>query len=198
LELVQVSLLLQGVSVFCYTNFIPGGLIAADIFLNGCSIEKSTERFEKLAKLVFQRRRVLNLPFLPHFLKSLMPAWADSFYPLPLLLRFLEIVVSYFADGLYPSENIEAALKQVFGTSRSILDFSHATHTGTRVGLPVATTDDKPSCRIFTNYNGVGERNKDQGKHGGIYTITEQKLNFVLDYVMKPKDGFGSVLLWEM
>ncbi|KAH7111317.1 phospholipase [Dendryphion nanum] len=43
------------------------------------------------------------------------------------------------------------------------INHSHATTTGTRVGLPVATVDEKPSCRIFTNYNGVGERIKNQG-----------------------------------
>jgi len=76
--------------------------------------------------------------------------------------------VSYFADGLYPSENIETTLKQAFGIAKSILDVSHATRTGTRVGLPVATVDDKPSCKIFTNYNGVGERKEENGKSGVI------------------------------
>jgi hypothetical protein len=116
------------------------------MFINGWSIDDCTDKFEKLAKLAFQRRKVLNLPFLP---------------------RPLELLISYFADGLYPPENIEAALKQVFGTNRSILDYSHATTTGTRVGLPVATVDEKPSCRIFTNYNGVGERVKEQGWFNG-------------------------------
>ncbi|KAH7108826.1 phospholipase, partial [Dendryphion nanum] len=31
------------------------------------------------------------------------------------------------------------------------------------ISLPVATVDEKPSCRIFTNYNGVGERIREQG-----------------------------------
>jgi len=93
-----------------------------------------------------------------------MPSWARSFPPLAFLLGCFEMFISYFADGLYPAKNIEAALKRAFGTSRSILDFSDATSTGTRVGLTVATTSEKPSCRIFTNYNGAGERGKDQGK----------------------------------
>jgi hypothetical protein len=145
-----------------YTN-IPGGLIVADIFLNGWTIDRSTERFERLAKLVFQRRGVPNVPLLPRFLNRLIPQLADSFQPLPLLLRFSELLVSYFTDGLYPRQNIEEALKQAFGTARGILDISQATTTGTRVGFPVATVDEKPSCRIFTNYNGTGKRNDDQG-----------------------------------
>jgi hypothetical protein len=112
------------------------------MFINGWSIDQSTDTFEKFAKLAFQRRKVLNLPFVP---------------------RIVDLLISYLADGIYPPKNIEAALKQIFGADRSILDYSHATTTGTRVGLPVATADEKPSSRIFTNYNGVGERIKEQG-----------------------------------
>jgi hypothetical protein len=116
------------------------------MFINGWSIDDCTDIFEKLAKLAFQRRKVLNLPFLP---------------------RILELLISYLSDGIYPPEHIEEALKQVFGANRGILDYSHATTTGTRVGLPVATVDEKPSCRIFTNYNGVGERSRGQGMYEG-------------------------------
>ena len=94
-----------------------------------------------------------------------------GFYPVPFLRNILELLVSLFADGLYPPENIEAALKRAFGASRSILDFSHATLTGTRVGLPVATTNESPSCRIFTNYNGVGERSESQGITGLVFKV---------------------------
>lgn len=142
-----------------------GGLIVADLFLNGWSIDKSTERFEKLATMVFQRRQLLNIPFLPRRLNILASQVAERFYPFSYVIRLLELLVSYFADGLYPPEHIEAALKQAFGTERSILDISHATTSGTLVGLPVATVNDKPSCRIFTNYNGAGERHNDQGEY---------------------------------
>ena len=115
------------------------------MFLNGWSIDDSTEAFEKLAKRAFKRRRVLGIPFFS---------------------RIQEVLLSYFADGLYPAKNIEAALKEVFGVERSILDSSYATSTGTKIGLPVATIQEKPSCRIFTNYNGIGVRDQDQGKIG--------------------------------
>jgi hypothetical protein len=97
--------------------------------------------FEKLATQAFKRRRFLNIP----------------------LPTIIELLISYFADGLYKSEAIETALKQAFGTERSILDQSHATSIGTRVGLPVATVQDKPARRIFTNYNGVGDRSAGKG-----------------------------------
>jgi hypothetical protein len=34
-----------------------------------------------------------------------------------------KLLTSYLADGLYPVENIEAALKEVFRTDKSILDY---------------------------------------------------------------------------
>jgi hypothetical protein len=71
--------------------------------------------------------------------------------------------VAYFADSLYKSDNIEAALKQVFGAKSSIIDISNATATGTRIGIPVATVNGKPSRRLFTNYNGVGNRSAEHG-----------------------------------
>ena len=72
--------------------------------------------------------------------------------------------MSYFTDGLHPAKNIEAALKEVFGAEGSILDYSHATSMGTRIGLPVATVRERPSSRIFTNYNGIGSREQSQGE----------------------------------
>lgn len=119
-----------------------GGLTALAMGTKGWSIDKTIQMFERLAKLAFVRRKVLNIP---------------------ILSSMLELLISYWADGLYPAENIEAALKEVFGTDKSILDYSHATSTGTRIGLPVATIGEPSRC-IFTNYNGVGTRDQDQGK----------------------------------
>jgi hypothetical protein len=113
------------------------------IIFNGWSIDDSIETFEKLAKLAFKRRKVLGVPLLSHI---------------------QEFLAMYVADGLYPAENIEASLKQVFVTEKSILDCSHAASTVARIGLPVATAHGKPSYRIFTKYNGVGARGQNQGK----------------------------------
>ncbi|KAH9204856.1 patatin-like phospholipase-like protein [Leptodontidium sp. 2 PMI_412] len=137
-----------------------GGLIVMAMFINGWSIDESTESFEKLAKVAFKRRKVLDIPFLS---------------------RVHELLKSYLADGLYPAENIEAALQAVFGKDKTILDYSHATSIGARVGLPVATIREPSSC-IFTNYNGVGTRDQDQAGY----------------HVIRPEDGYGKVPLWEM
>lgn len=61
----------------------------------------------------------------------------------------------YFANSLYLAENIKVALKEVFGTNKSILNYLYITSIGTRISLPIATIY-KPSYYIFTNYNGVG------------------------------------------
>ncbi|RSL43697.1 hypothetical protein CEP54_014972 [Fusarium duplospermum] len=135
-----------------------GGLIVADMFINGSSIEDSSDKFEALAKHVFQRRKYVNAPFLPKFLTTLLPLLIDSLPPLPSFLYLMDIAVSYFTDGLYPSRNMEDALKRVFSSDRSMLGISNATVTGTLVGLPAATVDEKPKCRIFSNYHdGVPE-----------------------------------------
>jgi hypothetical protein len=81
------------------------------------------------------------------------------------------VIVSYFADGLYPPEHIEAALKEAFGNERAISDVSHATASGTIVGLPAATVSKRPRSRIFTNYNGIGDREEALGKPTPIRII---------------------------
>jgi hypothetical protein len=105
-------------------------------------VEQCTEDLERFAKLAFQPRPSLGIP---------------------LISQILDFIISYFADGRYPADNLEAALREAFGSDRSILDCSKATETGTRVGLPVTTIRDTSIC-VFTNYNGVGTRPRDCGK----------------------------------
>ncbi len=92
-----------------------------------------------MAKLAFKPRKVLNIPF---------------------LYRVYKLLKIYLANGLYLVENIKTALKDIFGINRSILDCSHATSIGTRVGLPIAIIRELLTC-IFTNYNGVGSKEQD-------------------------------------
>ena len=129
-----------------------GGLIVLALFHNGWSINKSSDVFEKLAKLAFQQRKVLKIPFIS---------------------RIQEIIISYLADGLYPAANIEAGLQEAYGKERSILDCSYATSIGAKIGLPVATVQERPSSRLFTNYNGIGKRSPNQRE------FTEWLLNSV-------------------
>lgn len=120
-----------------------GGLIAADLFLNGSSIDETSQAFEVLAKSIFQKKRLLKI------VSRLLPDCLSHTW----LSDILKVFVSCISGGLYSSSPIESVLKQVFGT-RTLLDKSQATPFGTLVGLPVATTGGSPSCHIFTNRNG--------------------------------------------
>uniref|UniRef100_L7ITF8 PNPLA domain-containing protein n=1 Tax=Pyricularia oryzae (strain P131) TaxID=1143193 RepID=L7ITF8_PYRO1 len=80
--------------------------------------------------------------------------------PVSLLGQLAALLVSYFDDGLYSSQQIESVLKHIFGADKGVLDVSSATANGNFVGLPVATVDEEPMCRIFTNRNGAYQNNR--------------------------------------
>jgi hypothetical protein len=69
--------------------------------------------FEKLVKLAFKSRKVFKVPFVPF------------------LSYMYKLVKIYLANSLYLTENIEAALKEVFGIDRNILDSLYATFIST-------------------------------------------------------------------
>ena len=102
--------------------------------------------------------------------------------------------MSFVFDGLYPVAHIKAALKQAFG-DRRILDYSYATSIGARVGLLAATVRE-PSICVFTNYNGVGTRDLDQGKPKRFLKLAN--LTSEVYHVICPSDGYGNVPLWEV
>lgn len=118
-----------------------GGLIALAMFINVWSVEDCTHWFESLARIAFKRRRVLGIP---------------------ILSSIQELITSYLADSLYPVDNLDTALKEVFGGDRSLLDYLYATAIGAKIGLPVATILETALC-VFTNYNGVGTRDHNCG-----------------------------------
>lgn len=120
---------------------ILGFLIVLAMFVNGWSAEDCASIFENLAKTAFQPRKVSQIP---------------------ILSRIQELLITYLADSLYPADNLEAALKDVFGSDRGIMDCSHATATRTKVGMPATTIPGTLSC-IFTNYNRVGVQPQDCG-----------------------------------
>jgi hypothetical protein len=88
-----------------------------------------------------------------------------AFAQIPFFSWIKELLVSYLTDSLYPADGLEEVLKEVFGLNRSIDGCSHATHSGTKVSLPVTTVPESSSC-LFTNYNGVGSRAADCGEWG--------------------------------
>lgn len=119
-----------------------GAIIACALFLNGWSVEDGIASFENLARLAFKPRRSARIP---------------------VLSKIYEFVLSLLVDSRYPARNLETALREVFGSTRSIVDCSKASETGTMVGVPVTTVRDVKAC-VFTNYNGVGKREGSRGK----------------------------------
>lgn len=91
-------------------------------------------------------------------------------YYLYVLLR------SLITDGIYPAQKLEAVLQEVFENDIKILDCSSATAMGILLGITV--TSMKPEPFIFTNYNGLGNRDDKTCKEYGIL--------------------LGSIPVWEM
>ena len=94
-------------------------------------------------------------------------------------IPFISWLLSFFFDGLYPAKHIEAAVKEAFRDNR-ILDNLYATLIETRVAFLVATIREL-LCYLFTNYNGVGARDDNWGHR-----------------LIRPKDDYSNVRLWEM
>ena len=92
------------------------------------------------------------------------------------LVSYLAVLVSLFTDGIYPTRNLDAALQEVFGSDKHILDYSSATAMGTKIGVVASTM--KPEPFLFTNYNGLGDREDKKFEKYGIL--------------------LGDALVWEM
>ncbi|KIV94149.1 hypothetical protein PV10_05287 [Exophiala mesophila] len=142
-----------------------GGLIVLALFIMGWPVEDCANIFESFAKRAFRPRWVSHVPVVSR---------------IPVLSHILGFLVSYLADGLYPADNLEAALKEVFGGDMGILDNSHATAIGAKVGIPVTTVLETDPC-LFTNYNGAGPRPQDCGYR-----------------IVRSQDGRKRIRLWEI
>jgi hypothetical protein len=111
---------------------IIGGIIALELSVNGNSVQKAISTFIASAQVAFRKRT---------FPPRILPCSS-----------ILDYIISLAADCRYPEKNIEAALKSVFSSTKTMLDISYASRHGIRVGVPVATADG-PSLGLFTNYN---------------------------------------------
>ncbi|XMA20309.1 hypothetical protein WAI453_013100 [Rhynchosporium graminicola] len=145
-----------------------GGIIAIRLSICGWTIEQATENLEHYAELAFQPRSLWNTEIL-------------------LISQFLQVIdfmISYLADSRYSADNLEAALREAFGSNRSMLDYSNATRIGTCVGLPVTTIRDT-SIYVFTNYNGVGTRSRNCGM------VNAARCGSAAPFYFKPKHITG-------
>ncbi|KAH7303728.1 acyl transferase/acyl hydrolase/lysophospholipase [Stachybotrys elegans] len=120
-----------------------GAIIACALFINGWSIEDCIASFESLSRLAFT------------------PRWSCW---IPLLSKIYDFILSILADSRYPARNLEKALQEVFGLTRTMIEYSNASEMGTMIGVPVTTIRDAALC-VFTNYNGVGNRETNNDYH---------------------------------
>ncbi|KAH8800879.1 acyl transferase/acyl hydrolase/lysophospholipase [Xylogone sp. PMI_703] len=120
-----------------------GGIIALALGHNGWPVEDCMDHFVRLAKRAFSTHRSSYLYWLSHI---------------------RAILFSLVTNGIYPAQKMDAVLQEVFGDSSRILDHSAATAMGIKLGIVVSTM--KPETVIFTNYNGVGDREQRKYDYG--------------------------------
>lgn len=101
---------------------------------------------------------------------------AKQAFELHLISSYLAILISIFTDGIYPTRNLDTALQEVYGSDKTILDCSSATAMGIKIGIIASTM--KPEPFLFTNYNGLGDREDKKYENYGVL--------------------LGDALLWEM
>lgn len=106
-----------------------GGISTLALGWKGLSVEDSIAQFERLAHRVFYRD----------------------------LISYLRATLIFITDCIYPAKQLEAALKEILGRNESILDYSSATAMGIKIGVVASTM--KPEPFLFTNYNGLGDKN---------------------------------------
>lgn len=106
---------------------LAGSIIASALCINGWSIENCITSFETLSRFAFTPRTLSQLPMAG--IAGLSRAW--------------QLGLSLLYDGKYEPKNLEGALKQVFGSTRSLIDWSAATEMGITVGVPMTTVDGK-------------------------------------------------------
>jgi len=123
-------------------TLLPGAIIVSAIFLKGWKPSQCTQAFERLANVAFR--------------KSLFPR-------IPIISKLRAVISVLLRDSIYKAINLERVLKDIYGNGTKMGDFSYATLTGTKVGLPVATISE-PHTVLVTNYHQTDENAVGKGK----------------------------------
>jgi len=79
-----------------------------------------------------------------------------------LLGRLHRVLKCCISDGYYDVSTLETIFKECFGETRRMFDTSSSV-SGTKVGVTAITILDASSF-VFSNYNGLGVRNKESGE----------------------------------
>ena len=118
-----------------------GGLIIIGLFLKHWSIVRCIDMFDKFTSQFFG----------VHLTKG------KSF-----LTRLRDYIRCWISDGCYDVGKLEMALKEVFGVGTRMFDTSYGALSGTKVAVTATTISNAFAC-LFSNYNGVGTRDKKCG-----------------------------------
>ncbi|OHE93902.1 hypothetical protein CORC01_10801 [Colletotrichum orchidophilum] len=170
-----------------------GAISAGALCINGWTVDECIARFESLSNEAFTPRGVPSIPIIGSLIRLMMRV--------PFFATVVRTAALLLFDSRYPSQHIEQALRDMFGSDRSIADYSAADTMGAMVGMTVATVRDASAC-IFTSYNGVGQRAGDRGSFPvsvGAIRCREPMLTGCLDYeLLKTTANGGRVALWEI
>ncbi len=79
-----------------------------------------------------------------------------------LLGRLHRVLKCCISDGYHDVSTLETIFKECFGETRRMFDTSSSV-SGTKVGVTAITILDASSF-VFSNYNGLGVRNKESGE----------------------------------
>ncbi|KAI9732137.1 MAG: hypothetical protein M1834_004233 [Cirrosporium novae-zelandiae] len=121
-----------------------GGLIVLGLFIQQWNISQCLRMFKALATSYFGKMRKSNHSLFGH-IRQLIRCW--------------------LSDGFYDAEALEQALKESFGVKHRMFDCTHGTISGTKVAVTATSISDASLC-LFSNYNGIGLREKNCGyKH---------------------------------
>ncbi|KAK1446488.1 hypothetical protein CTAM01_17378 [Colletotrichum tamarilloi] len=177
-----------------------GAISAGALCINGWTVDECIARFESLSNDAFTPRRVPSVPIIGPLIRLMMR--------IPFFATVVRTAALLLFDSRYPSKHIEKALRDMFGSGRSIADYSAANTMGAMVGMTVATVQDASAC-IFTSYNGVGQRAGDRGSlpvslssspsPSRPFEARKLMLTDCIDYELLRTTADGDRLaLWEM
>jgi len=86
------------------------------------------------------------------------------------LVHFLrQVITCWISDGYYDAGAFEETLRTVFGADTKMFDYRRSGES-TRVAVTATTISDALPY-VFSNYNGVGERQGDAGKRNPKATL---------------------------
>ena len=125
-----------------YLTVFVGGLIVLGLFLKHWDVSRCMRVFDVLIRDFFGI----------HMTKGS-----------GVLTRLRDWFRCWLSDGRYDVSMLEASLKDVFGDDRRIFDVDRYGASGRKV-VVTATTLSDASTYIFSNYNGIGTRDRGCGK----------------------------------